>query len=371
MAFPLPTMPEAIFCHAQWRTGSTAVFNTFRADSRFMCFYEPLHEGLRAMTVSKAMRFDADDVRRLGHEGLSKPYFAEYCELLEGRRGVPAFPARCSYEAFFDVSSSACQELQAYFQLLADFARSKDKIPVFCLNRSWGRIAVFRDLLPESIHIFSLRNPGATWESQKARRSYFFAKLLYIYSKSEPARTKEEFPEISDLSLFQRIRAERTFKRKIAQISNDRIEPLFWQAYATALVNGVLHADFVMDLDQTNPGNDDRLALGQFLALLPGGLSFEDLPSRLQALNPMLNRAHLDSARHCPNHFGRAPWHSIKSPAHNIEVFQAAACRTAPKLSAANRDILSRLIAPNRTNSSGATDLFDEPFIEDRHERGT
>lgn len=66
-------MPEAIFCHAQWRTGSTAVFNTFRADSRFMCFYEPLHEGLRAMTVSKAMRFDADDVRRLGMKVSQNP----------------------------------------------------------------------------------------------------------------------------------------------------------------------------------------------------------------------------------------------------------------------------------------------------------
>lgn len=96
MTQPLPLLPGAIFCHAQWRTGSTAIFNAFRADLRFMCFYEPLHEGLRGMTASKAMRYDADDVRRMGHEGLSKPYFAEYCQLLEGRRGVPAFPARCS-----------------------------------------------------------------------------------------------------------------------------------------------------------------------------------------------------------------------------------------------------------------------------------
>jgi len=311
-----------------------------------MCFYEPLHEGLRTMTESKAMRHDADDVRRMGHEGLSAPYFSEYCALLARRRGVPAFPARFSYEEFFDTSASARLELQAYFQLLSDFASSKDKVPVFCLNRSWGRIAVFRELLPDSIHVFSLRNPGATWESQKARRSYFFAKLLYIYSKFEPVRTKEKFPEISNLSLLERIRTERTFKRKIAEISDERIEPLFWQAYATALINGVLHADFVLDLDQTNPGNDDRLALGHYLALLPGCLSDEGLPSRLQALGPMPNQTHLCGERCLPVQFVQAPWHSIKRPAQNIEALQASACLVAPKLSAANRDILSRLIAP-------------------------
>jgi len=348
MTHPLPPTPDAIFCHAQWRTGSTAIFNTFRADPRFMCFYEPLHEGLRAMTTNKAMRYDADDVRRMGHEGLSKPYFAEYCELLEGRRGIPAFPAQCSYAAFFDVSASARQELQAYFQLLADFAKSKDKVPVFCLNRSWGRIAVFRELLPKSIHLFSLRNPGATWASQKARRNYFFAKLLYIYSRSEPVRTKEEFPEISDLSLLQRIRIERTFKRKISEISDERIEPLFWNAYATALLNGVLHADFIVDLDQTNPGNDDRLALGQYLALLSGCQSFEGLPDQLQALAATPNQTHLCGERHLPDEIARVPWHAIKGPAQNIAGLQASACRVAPKLSAANRDILSRLITPQQ-----------------------
>jgi len=348
MTHPLPPTPGAIFCHAQWRTGSTAIFNAFRADRRFMCFYEPLHEGLRAMTASKAIRYDADDVRRMGHEGLSKPYFAEYCELLEGRRGAPAFPTRLSYDEFFDVSASARQELQAYFQVLADFARAKDKIPVFCLNRSWGRIAVFRELLPKSIHLFSLRNPGATWESQKARRSYFFAKLLYIYSKSEPVRIKEEFPEVANLSLLQRLRAERTFKRKIAEISEERIEPLFWQAYATALLNGVHHADFVVDLDQTNPGDDDRLALGQYLALLPGCLSIEGLPGQLRALAATPNQTHLCGERHLPDEIARVPWHAIKGPAQNIAGLQASACRVAPKLSAANRDILSRLIAPQQ-----------------------
>jgi hypothetical protein len=348
MTHPLPPVPGAIFCHAQWRTGSTAIFTAFRADPRFMCFYEPLHEVLRTMTANKAMRYDADDVRRMGHEGLSKPYFAEYCELLEGRRGIPAFPAQCSYAAFFDVSASVRQELQAYFQLLADFARSKDKIPVFCLNRSWGRIAVFRELLPKSIHLFSLRNPCATWASQKARRNYFFAKLLYIYSRSEPVRAKEEFPEVADLSLLQRIRIERTFKRKIAEISDERIEPLFWKAYATALLNGVLHADFIVDLDQTNPGNDDRLALGRYLGLLPGCKSFEGLPSQLRALAPTLNRGHLSGERRLPVKFLQTPWHSIKRPMQNIEALQVSACHVAPKLSAANRDILSRLIAPEQ-----------------------
>ncbi|WOF73688.1 hypothetical protein QMT40_001323 [Parvibaculaceae bacterium PLY_AMNH_Bact1] len=341
MTRPLLPLPAAVFCHAQWRTGSTAIFTAFRADPRFMCFYEPLHEGLRTMTKCKAMRYDPDDVRRMGHEGLTKPYFFEYCELLAPRHGAPAFPAHLSYGEFFEVSMTGLSELRAYFQLLAEFARSKDKIPVFCLNRSWGRMRTFRDLLPKSVHIFSLRNPCATWESQKARRSYFFAKLLYIYSMSEPEGTNEAFPEIADLSFFERVRTERTFKRKIAEISDDRIKPLFWQAYANALANGVLHADFILDLDQTNPGTDDRLALGHYLARLPGHPKDNDLLSHLRTL---AREPHLHGECRTPMQFVHASWQGIEAPALDREELLASACQMAPKLSAANRDILSRLV---------------------------
>lgn len=345
MSRPLPLLPKAVFCHAQWRTGSTAIFSAFRADSRFMCFYEPLHKGLRTMTEKKAMRYDADDVRRLGHDGLSKPYFQEYRGVLAHRRGVPAFPSRLSYGEFFNVSVGSRMDLQTYFQLLADFAHYRKKVPVFCLNRSWGRIGAFRDLLPESVHLFSLRNPGDTWESQRVRRSYFFAKLLYIYSRSEPDRTKQYFPEISNLSLLERIRTERTFKRLIAKISDDRIEPLFWRAYATALVNGVVHADFILDLDQTNPGKDDRLALGHYLALLPGRQTDKGLPYRLRALAQREHQAHEVDAHSLPEQSDPELWHDIQPLLQDREDLLLSACRMAPKLSAANRYFLSRIIA--------------------------
>ncbi len=344
MPRPLPPLPKAVFCHAQWRTGSTALFNAFRADPRFMCFYEPLHEGLRTLTRQKCKRYDPDDVRRMGHHGLTKSYFWEYRGLLGQRRGVPAFPSGLSYKEFFEVSAAGRRELHRYFDLLSDLACSRNKIPVFCLNRSWGRMEAFRAMFPDSVHVFSLRDPNDTWRSQQARRSYFFAKLLYLFSEAEPIRIKHLFPEIADLTLLERIRTERTFKRKISHISDQRIAPLFWEAYACALLNGVLYADFILDLSPTASKPDDRQALGQYLARLPMLCEGQPLPHGIEALAQSAPAAspHRTSAlpQCCPSY----PLGPVAKLLGNRDRLRMSACQAGPKLSPANRAILGNLI---------------------------
>ncbi len=339
---PKVAAPAAIYCHALWRTGSTSLFNAFRADPRFMCFYEPLHEGLRTLTEKKAERFDADDVQRMGHNGLTQPYFHEYRNLVRHRRGVPAFPANLSYGEFFDVSAAARAELVSYFSVLSDLARSHGKTPVFCLNRSWGRMRTFREISPDAIHVFSLRDPQATWTSFQKRRSYFFAKLLLIYSKSDPAMMQQAFPEFSNLSLIEKLRTDRTFKRKVRDISDERIAPLFWQTYASTLINGVLNTDYIIDLGHSDATQDDRIVLAHYLSVHSDTTSSEPLMSRFRSL--------ADGRQPTDNKGGplARPSAPFPAPLANDCVLREAACRVAPKLSQPNREILAGLIAPQR-----------------------
>lgn len=342
---PKSVAPAAIYCHALWRTGSTSLFNAFRSDSRFMCFYEPLHEGLRTLTPKKADHFDPEDVQRMGHNGLTRPYFQEYGDLVAHRRGVPNFPAHLSYGEFFDVSETGRTALKSYFRVLSDLAASAGKTPVFCLNRSWGRMATFRDIAPDAIHVFSLRNPHATWASLQKRRSYFFAKLLLISSKSDPLLMQREFPELSKLSLIEKLRTNRTFKRKVRDISDERIAPLFWQAYEAALLNGIHYADYILDLGHSDPTQDDRIALGQNLSALLDSSFGDSLSLRLRALARVQQ----------PDANGLKPmdWPTSELAQRPTQVtgicsdvLREAACRAAPKLSQPNREILADLVAP-------------------------
>ncbi len=346
MPTQLPAVPTAVYCHALWRTGSTSIFNAFRADDRFMCFYEPLHEGLRTLTPKKADRFNPQDIQRMGHSGLTRPYFAEYRKLVARRQGVPAFPSHLSYGQFFDVGSTGRAELKCYFDLLAHFAQAHKKVPVFCLNRSWGRMSAFRDIAPEAVHVFSLRNPLATWLSLKERRSYFFAKFLRIFLEFDPGRMEDDFPEIADLSLLERIRIDRTLKRKVAEISDDRFGPLFWEVYVSALLNGVLHADFILDLDQSGQGLDDRVALGQYLSILPGALDGAPLTYRLNALATHASgRGTYSDGSVLPPVPYRAVRRHVDALFEDGARLRSSVSFAKPKLSDANRLLLRSLIA--------------------------
>jgi len=355
--------PAAIYCHALWRTGSTSLFNAFRSDPRFMCFYEPLHEGLSRLTQNKVDRIDPEDVQRMGHNGLTQPYFLEYRDLVASRRGVPGFPATLSYGEFFDVSAAAKADLQSYFRVLSDFARSHGKTPVFCLNRSWGRMAAFKEMAPDAIHVFSLRDPQATWESFQNRRSYFFAKLLLIFSQSHPGAMQQEFPEFSNLSLIEKLRTDRTVKRKVRDISDERIAPLFWQAYASSLVNGVLYADYILDLAHSDPSQDDRMRLACDLAVITSPTTEAPLKSQLRALAGGIKPRHIGYGNFAQQVASQR--HPMLTSAASADGLGAAACRAAPKFSQPNKEFLAAFIsARGKLNPQPIAPLNDHSRAE-------
>ncbi len=217
-------------------------------------------------------------------------------------------------------------------------------------------MGVFRDMFPQSAHVFSLRDPQKTWESQKARRNYFFAKLLYLFSEAQPNRMRHLFPELADLTLFERLRVNRTFKRKISHISDDRVAPLFWEAYAGALLNGVLYADFILDLALPEVGHDDRLALGQYLDHLPArgeGASIDHGLKALTQWTPAARPNGTNTLSYCrtPSLDGQTA--KLLRNRHRL---RQAACMAGPKLAAANREILSNLVS-EREPLAGHTQL--------------
>ena len=259
-----------------------------------MCFYEPFHEGIQNLTQKKIAAIDHEHARKLGHHGLNRPYFAEYAPLVSKRRGIKGFPARLSYDEFFGLSQNGAELAFSYFEKLSALAASHEKIPVFCFNRSWGRIHSIKKLMPHAVHVFSLREPSATLASFQTRRTYFFAKLLMIFSKSHPEMIAEFFPEVANLSLLARLRLNKTFKSAVSQISDERFTSLFWSSYAIGMKNGLIHSDFVIDLGHSDPHLDDRLRLVDHLAPSHGASgTTSDRPE-----HSILSQSFLNLAKH-------------------------------------------------------------------------
>lgn len=291
-----------------------------------MCFYEPLHEGIQNLTQKKVTTIDRDHARHIGHPGLNQPYFAEYAPLISKRRGIKEFPARLSYNEFFGLTESGAELAFRYLEKLSALAASQNKIPVFCFNRSWGRIHSIKELMPDAVHVFSLRNPCATLASFQTRRSYFFAKLLMIFAKSHLKMIAEYFPEVASLSLLDRLRLNKTFKAATAQISDERFASLFWLAYAIGMTNGLAHADFVIDLGHDDPNLDDRFKLADRLAPSPetsGDMS--DKPDHSILSQSFSNLAahtspnvSLSTPEFCADHLPQSIWEEVFLPTNDF-----------------------------------------------------
>src|ERR1700752_4779331 len=88
-----------VFLHGLWRSGSTYVWSRFRIARGAVCFYEPLHDGLRRLTRERIARDTPHAVNANHHPPMEHPYFAEYAPLI-GLRGVRGYRRRFAYDRF-------------------------------------------------------------------------------------------------------------------------------------------------------------------------------------------------------------------------------------------------------------------------------
>ena len=156
--------PRAVFVHSLFRTGSTYIWNKFRRDGAFHCYYEPFHQELAFLGSEYSGRWNSDPelAGAVGHPLLNREYMHEYRHLLKsGKPGVPHFRKSFSFDDFCRRDGHPAQKKYIDFLL----AGCGGKIPLLQFNRSALRIAWFKKYYPSALHVYQYRNPRLQFDS--------------------------------------------------------------------------------------------------------------------------------------------------------------------------------------------------------------
>ena len=242
-----------IFIHSLFRTGSTYIWNRFRQNDKYYCFYEPFHPGLSKVTADNIEHSLTADYESVNHPSLDKYYWHEYRQFLEdGRTGLPYFKKSFSFAEFCHNDKNP--DLKKYIDHLTGGAG--DKVPVMQFNRTAFRIKWFKQNYPEAVNIYLVRNQKDQWQSyfnllEKTQFDGFFIMDLLIASIN---KGKECFRFLSKhLPLVaynnQPEREEAFYRIILDSYSEEEKYLIFYYTWITALIDHVLHADFILNMD--------------------------------------------------------------------------------------------------------------------------
>ncbi len=151
-------LKKTIFIHSLFRTGSTYVWNKFRLQERYHCYYEPFHQIMADLDTQNTSPLSGDlsVTKLMRHPGLNRDYLAEYQGLCkEGQKGLPYFKKSFSYDNF--CNNDVNPDQKKYVDFLIENAGGK--IPLLQFNRSSLRIQWFKKYYPSDLHIYLVRNP--------------------------------------------------------------------------------------------------------------------------------------------------------------------------------------------------------------------
>ena len=260
---------QGIFLHSLFRSGSTYLFNKFRNEQGFWCYYEPLHHQLIEIRQDRLaiFPFDKETTAKMSHPHLSKPHFYEFQAVLD-RDHIPFFNMLMSYNEF----TSVRQHARMYKYIMTLLLRTPDNlIPLLQFNRSSLRIGWFRRFFGNSLHVYILRNKRDQFESYfKQGRKYniFLAINLYIiaanrrYKKFAEAYSyfSNEFRVTHDL--YYDLKRLAYFSAELDRKIHYRV---FLHLWLTSLVEARKHADFILDIDQLSQSGEYRREVVQVL----------------------------------------------------------------------------------------------------------
>ncbi|HZU25821.1 MAG TPA: hypothetical protein VFA04_09875 [Bryobacteraceae bacterium] len=159
-----------------WRTGSTWLWQCFRREPAFHCYYEPLHHDLLSHTheLDRAALLRGM-TRHMRHPDLSRPYFEEYPVVQNG--GVPYYLKRFAHERYCLSEHDEDPELEQYFYNLCCFAYDQGRVPVFQPNRMLLRSRWFCAHF-HALHVFVMRNYADVWRSMRSFENQFFPSII-------------------------------------------------------------------------------------------------------------------------------------------------------------------------------------------------
>ncbi len=254
---------KPIFIHSLFRTGSTYLWNKFRLDRRFHCYYEPFHQIFPLIDHNNVKRALTPDFKKVKHPDLDKPYLEEYETLLEeGKQGIPHFKESFCFSEFCNNNENP--DLQRYIDYLIDGAGSKT--PVLQFNRSSLRTRWFKENYPGSRNIYLLRNPRDQWQSYVELQNrlgddvFFVMDLLCVCKNIShqcftglaahlPLLEYHGVDLSGELSFYQRLLADYSMEERYF---------IFYHIWFRAFLENVLNADITININRLSSDADYR-----------------------------------------------------------------------------------------------------------------
>lgn len=273
---------KPIFIHSLFRTGSTYIWNKFRQDERYHCYYEPCHQNLIRMTLDNIESLLTSDFEIVNHPRLTRSYWEEYRPALQKNIiGLPNFKKEFSFDEFCTIEDN--QPFKQYIDYLIKVAGEKQ--PLFQFNRSALRIQWFKKYYPQSVNIYLIRHPRDQWQSyhnlyKRTSFDVFYIQDLLLSSinaNKEPFRPlARNIPlvEFHD-DLFQR---EEQFYRIILESYDDHDRYLiFYYLWFRSMLENVLVADLVINMNRLTNSLEYRAEILKILRRLGADIAeFDD-----------------------------------------------------------------------------------------------
>jgi hypothetical protein len=287
-----PTSLRPVFLHGLWRSGSTYVWSRFRAAEGSLCYYEPLHDGLRRLTHARIARDTAEAAIAHHHPEMEQPYFAEY-EPLIGLRGVRGYRRRFAYDRFAPAPAADDRPLSAYVQGLIDEARRRERSAVLGFNRTGLRIAWLQRRF-DACNIHIDRDPTDVFASYltqlQAGNHYYFVKWMQILAGNADyplfRRMARRFPNAGPMQRLL-VGPKKFYRAAVEDASLETLYAITFLAWATCALHALTHSDLVIDVGQA--GQDSYADDLEAAVRIQTGLhvSFKDMsaPSPPSALD--------------------------------------------------------------------------------------
>lgn len=283
---------KPIFIHSLFRTGSTYIWNKFRQNDNYYCYYEPLHPALAHVTKDNIENLMTKDFGSVNHPSLNKYYLYEYSSILDTKGpGVRYFKKSFSFDEFCNNKKNPA--LKKYIDHL--IYNAGEKTPLFQFNRTALRVKWFKENYPDSLNIYLVRQPRDQWQSyfeiqQKTNYSVFF--VMDLLTASINKKTGYFKPLARSIPLLKhRDRSfekdEKFYRLLLDSYPGEERYFIFYYTWLRALIENVIYADFVLNINLLSQDTVYREAFSSFLKINDiNDIDFED--SRLSKYSSYL-----------------------------------------------------------------------------------
>jgi hypothetical protein len=271
-----------IFIHSLFRTGSTYIWNKFRQNKNYYCYYEPFHPSMIKINRNSIKNALTLDYKSVHHPRIEKYYLMEYKNFLKGGKiGVPFFKKSFAFDEFCNLDENP--DLKHYIDFLIQGAGSKIALCQF--NRTAFRVKWFQQYYPNSFNIYLIRSPRDQWQSyvelyKRTRYIPFFALDLLIVSKN---LDRDSFLSISKHLPFFEFNADNLdweiifYKTIVDSYSMEEQYFVFYYLWFKAFVENVLHSDLCININLLCQDSlYKRKIIDCFLAKGWPGINFQD-----------------------------------------------------------------------------------------------